>query len=76
MEEVKHILVFVDLDQTVLALLLVTVVLIMLVCSVSLTREEGSIEHFCLGRFDSALSAQSYTYLPPNTTSSQTSPSY
>ena len=50
MEGVKHTLVSVDLDQTGLELLLVTVVPTMLVCSVSLAREEESIERFHLER--------------------------
>ena len=50
MEEVERTLVSVDLDQTGLELLLVTVILTMLVCSVSLAHEEESIERFCLER--------------------------
>ena len=50
MEEVERTLVSVDLDQTGLELLLVTVILTMLVSSVSLAREGGSIKRFCLER--------------------------
>ena len=83
MEGVEHTLVSVGLDR--LELLLVTVVPTMLVCSVSLAREEESIERFCREReysehslvqsrqFDSVLSAQSCTCSPPDATSSQTS---
>ena len=50
MEGVEHTLVFVDLDQVGLELLLAIVVRTMLVCSVSLVHEGGSTERFCLER--------------------------